>query len=96
MPQVIVILSVWRGVVQDVFYSHPEVQVTLVDWDVEESYPDAPGIVEIDTDASCSARAYVADIPINSQAILPAQTSNWPFTLPSGVTSLRDRFLNHT
>jgi hypothetical protein len=70
MPNVQIVISVCGGVVQDVYSSRPEVQVMLVDWDVEESDPDAPGIVEIDTDASSPARAYVADFPTNSLADL--------------------------
>ncbi|MCE9555411.1 MAG: hypothetical protein K8T91_18835 [Planctomycetes bacterium] len=42
-----VIISIHDGVIQDVFCSDPETQVTLVDWGNEEVEPHTPGLVEV-------------------------------------------------
>ena len=47
MSQVQIIISVSGGLVQDVYCSVPDAEVTLVDFDVEGSFWGDPGIVEI-------------------------------------------------
>lgn len=47
MPPPTVIINLHGGIVQDVFCSLAEVDVRLVDWDVEGSDQDDPGIVEV-------------------------------------------------
>ena len=58
-----IVLNVHGGVVQELYCSDPDADVRLVDWDVEESDPDAPGIVEIDTGGDRTQFAYVGALP---------------------------------
>ena len=57
-PQLIINLHC--GLVQDVFCSVPGVQVLVVDWDVEGSFPGEPGIVDVPL-ASGPCQACVSD-----------------------------------
>ena len=65
-----IVLNVHGGVVQDVFCSDARSKIYLVDWDTEESDPDAPGLVEVDTAGHGIQRPYVAEIPASSLAHL--------------------------
>jgi len=58
IPQLIINLH--GGLVQDVFCSVPGVQVLVVDWDVEGSFPGEPGIVDVPL-ASGPCQACVSD-----------------------------------
>ena len=63
MPRTQIILNVHGGLVQDVFCSDPDVEVTLVDWDTEAHGRDEPELVEIQTHSGREERAYVTDYP---------------------------------
>ena len=58
MPQIQIIINVYGGLVQDVFCSHPEAEVTLVDFDIHANCDDEPGIVMI-TAGQRTERAFV-------------------------------------
>jgi hypothetical protein len=54
-----IIVSVYGGVVQDVFCSDAEAQVTIVDWDTEGANPDQAGVVKIQNAAGQERLAHV-------------------------------------
>lgn len=62
MQQTRIILNIQGGNVQDVFCSDPNANVQLVDWDVQESDPDAPGIVEVDVEFGRQQLAFVGGL----------------------------------
>jgi hypothetical protein len=62
-PQVIINLH--GGLVQDVFCSVPDVQVLVVDWDVEGSFPGEPGVVDVPL-ATGPCQACVSDFAVAS------------------------------
>lgn len=66
MPVQSIVLNVHGGVVQDVFASEPDVEVTLVDWDVEGADADHPDVVSITDRLGRTRHAYVAPLPIVS------------------------------
>jgi hypothetical protein len=47
MTKTRIIINLQGGLVQDAFCSVPGVQVLVVDWDVEGSFPGEPGIVDV-------------------------------------------------
>ena len=62
-PQLVINLN--GGLVQDVFSSVPGLQVLVVDWDVEDSFPGEPGIVDVPLpDGPC--QVCVSDLPVVS------------------------------
>ena len=63
-----VVLNVYGGVVQDVYASDPDVEVTLVDWDVEGADAEHPDVVSIMDRLGRTRPVYVAPLPINSSA----------------------------
>ena len=64
VPQQIV-LNVSGGTVQDVFCSDSNAHVQIVDWDVQESDPDAPGIVEVQVEQGRKQLAFVGGLLAN-------------------------------
>lgn len=60
-----VIVSVHGGLVQDVFCSVPDVQVLVVDWDVEGSFPGESGVVDVPL-ATGPCQACVTDVAATS------------------------------
>ena len=46
-----IIVSVYGGVVQDVFCSDAEANLTIVDWDTEGASPEQAGVVKVKTAA---------------------------------------------
>ncbi len=62
-PQLVINLN--GGLVRDVFCSVPGLQVLVVDWDVGDSFPGEPGIVDVALhEGSCAA--HVRDMPVAS------------------------------
>lgn len=43
-----IIINVHGGTVQDVFCSDSNAHVQIVDWDIQETDPNSPGIVEVE------------------------------------------------
>jgi hypothetical protein len=62
-PQLVINLN--GGLVRDVFCSVPNLQVLVVDWDVGDSFPGEPGIVDVALHESTRA-AHVRDMPVES------------------------------
>jgi hypothetical protein len=57
------VINLNGGLVRDVFCSVPGLQVLVVDWDVGDSFPGEPGIVDVALhEGSCAA--HVRDVPI--------------------------------
>lgn len=70
MSQTRIILNIHGGSVQDVFCSDANAHVQIVDWDVQESDPDAPGIVEVAVDHSRKQSVFVGGLLLNPLADL--------------------------
>ena len=66
-----VILNVHGGLVQDVFCSDADIEVTLVDWDTQGRSDDESGIVAVRTHSGRKELACVADYPTNPFSDLP-------------------------
>lgn len=66
MTSLSIVLNVYGGVVQDVFASDPDVEVTLVDWDVEGSDAEHPDVVSIIDRLGRNRPAYVAPLPVHA------------------------------
>ena len=64
MKPLSVVISIYDGLVQDVFASDSNIEVTLVDWDVEEADFDHPHVVEFTNDFGGLERAYVAPVEV--------------------------------
>lgn len=64
MSSLTLVLHVHGGIVQGVFASHPDVAITLVDWDVGESDADYPGVISITESLGCTQQAYVAPLSV--------------------------------
>ena len=47
MHQPKLVINLYSGLVRDVFCSVPDLQVFVVDWDVGDSFPGEPGIVDV-------------------------------------------------
>lgn len=61
MHRPIVVLSIYGGMLQDVFSSDPTVRAVLVDWDSEGRAADEPHVVEISDSLGRASLAYVAE-----------------------------------
>lgn len=64
MSSLQLVINVQAGRIQELFCSHPEIEVLLVDWDVAASDADHPAIVEAVTHGRECAPAYVAILPV--------------------------------
>ena len=60
MHQAQLVINLYGGLVRDVFCSVPGLQVLVVDWDVGDSFPGEPGIVDVPL-ATGSCQACVSD-----------------------------------
>jgi len=65
-----IILNIHGGTVQDLFCSDPNAHVQIVDWDVQEGDPNAPGTVEISAEHGRKRSAFVGGLLPNSLADL--------------------------
>ena len=70
MPAPSIVLNVHGGIVQDVFASDPDVEVTLVDWDVDGSDAAHPNVVAITDSLGRTRRAYVSPLAVEPLAEL--------------------------
>ena len=61
-----IILNVHGGTVQDVCCSDANAHVQIVDWDIEQSDPDAPGIVEVQAEQGRKQLTFVGGLLPNS------------------------------
>jgi hypothetical protein len=59
------VIHVSGGLVQAVYCSLPEAEITLVDFDVDGSYRGEPGIVEF-VSSGRAERAFVSELPASS------------------------------
>jgi len=66
MAKLEVILNVHGGTVQDVFCSDANAHVQIVDWDVEQSDPDAPGIIAVQVEQGRKQLAFVGGLLPNA------------------------------
>ena len=63
MHQAQLVINLYGGLVQDVFCSVPGLQVLVVDWDVGDSFPGQPSIVDVALhEGSCAA--HVRDMQV--------------------------------
>jgi hypothetical protein len=89
MPHMRVIISVHGGSVQDVFCSDAKADVRLIDWDVEESDPDAPGIFEFTTTDGRRRQVFVGGLsanPLNDMAGTDVERALKSAEVPYGQT----------
>ena len=70
MPVLALVLNVHGGVVQGVFASSPDVEVTLVDWDVDPADAEHPEVVEIAVGIGRTRLAHVAPLVVRALAEL--------------------------
>ena len=61
MPKPGIVICVSGGVVQAVYASEADINVTLIDWDADPEDHDLPGVVTIERDGITSC-AYVSDL----------------------------------
>lgn len=66
MNSLSVVINVSGGLVQDVFASNPNIEVTLVDWDVEGADADHPDVISIIDRLGRNRPAYVAPLPVQT------------------------------
>ena len=60
-PQLVINVS--GGLVRDIFCSVPGLQVLVVDWDVGDSFPGEPGIVDVPLhEGGCAAQVREASV----------------------------------
>jgi len=69
VPQQIV-LNIQGGTVQDVFCTDSNAHVKIVDWDVQVSDPNAPGIVEVQVEQGRKQLAFVGGLLPNPMSDL--------------------------
>ncbi len=64
MPSLQLVINVYGGQVQDVFCSHPEIEVLLVEWDVDPSDAQHPSVVEVPIGHRRTALSHVAELTV--------------------------------
>jgi hypothetical protein len=65
VPRNAIVIHVSGGLVQAVYCSLPEVEITLVDFDVDGSYRGEPGIVEF-VSAGRAEQVFVSELPASN------------------------------
>lgn len=60
MKPVSIVLNIYGGSVQGVFASQPDIEITLVDWDVTGADADHPDVVAVCDTLGRTRHAYVA------------------------------------
>ncbi|MCE9554676.1 MAG: hypothetical protein K8T91_15070 [Planctomycetes bacterium] len=60
-----IIINVHGGTVQDVFCSDSNAHVQIVDWDIQETEPNSPGIVEVEVEHGRQQLAFVGGLVPN-------------------------------
>ena len=68
VPQIV--LNIYGGTVQDVFCTDSNAHVQIVHWDVQESDPDALGIVEVEVEQGRKRLAFVGGLLPNPMSDL--------------------------
>ena len=66
MNSLSIVINVYGGLVQDVFAFDPNIEVTLVDWDVAGADADHPDVVSIVDRLGRNRPAYVASLSVHS------------------------------
>jgi hypothetical protein len=69
VPRNTIVIHLSGGLVQAVYCSLPEVEITLVDFDVDGSYRGDPGIVEF-VSAGRTEQAFVTELPASGFEVL--------------------------
>lgn len=66
MTRTSIVLNVQGGLVQDVFASDSDAEVTLIDWDVFGADVDHPDVVTVADRQGRARPAFVACVPVHS------------------------------